>query len=434
MTQDLHHILAPYIQKAPNYTSDSRQCAVGSIFVALRGSQHDGHEFLPEVIKKTPSLLVVDDVFAGSDKGKALEATAKQQSIPWISVPSTHEAHRALAHGFRRKFKGKVIGIGGSAGKTTTKDFVYTLLSQKFRAMKTEHSQNGEAGIPKTLERLTPDFELAVIEIGIDAPGDMQRHEELVAPDIGVLTSIGPEHLNLLKSVDLVFSEERRLFDGVLKRGGPCFAPATDPWLMKLKGQGVHLIDEAVLPQAFAIAQPVARRNASLAVALAQKLGLSPEEIERGVKAMSLPKGRGGQFEVTPALTLIADYYNSNPASLQEGINFALAEAKKKQAEVHLVLGDMLDLGVETDACHDQVMDYLKKVPMASCLLVGPHMGDAWRRSKLSIKGVRTVDSTTQAALLARDFKQKEGVLLVKGSRGMALEKVLDVMMPGKFL
>lgn len=425
--------LAAMIASAQSYTSDSRQSGPHVIFIALPGSQRDGHEFLPQVLETNPAAVVVAAAFAATEGGKLLRGRAQSLGVPWQEVRDTPAAHRALAFGFRRKFQGRVLGIGGSAGKTTTKDFIYTLLSQKFKVMKTEHSQNGEAGIPKTLERLTIAYDFAVIEIGIDAPGDMARHEALVAPDLAVLTSIGPEHLNLLKSIENVFREERLLFEGVLARGGRCFAPAADPWLQQLKGEkGVILVPEEILPPGFPFAQPVARRNAALAVAVARELGLSEAEIGLGLTQLALPKGRGGQFEVTPELTLIADYYNSNPASLKEGIAYAQALAKRRGQALHMILGDMLDLGEETDPCHDQTMAFLKDVPFATCLLVGPFMSQSWRRGGFKNRGVTVVESTAGAVALAQDFRQKHGVLLVKGSRGMALERVLEVLLPGK--
>ena len=424
-------LLSPTAAPAPGYTSDSRLVAAGWIFVALHGQKNDGHGFIESLIPKKPGAIVASKTWlAGA--GHAVHQRCLNEGVAVIEVEDTHQAHRALAALFRKKFKGRLIAVGGSAGKTTTKDFLHTLLSQRFRTMKTEASQNGEAGIPKTLERLSNQFEVAVIEVGIDAPGDMVRHVQIVQPDLALLTSIGPEHLNLLKSVEKVFAEERILFDDTWSRGGACFGPREDAWLTTLpRGHLLHLVGTEDLPDDFPVAQPVARRNGALAVAVAHHLGLTPEEIRAGLKALQLPKGRGGQFQVG-ALTLIADHYNSNPASLKEGLDFAQALAALEGKALHLVLGDMLDLGDQTESCHDEIMAYLRGVPFSSTLFVGPSMSAAYARQGSGFSGNIQVVAGIEGALeRAQKLAELKGILLVTGSRGMTLERVIDQIAPG---
>ena len=424
-------LLSAAAAPAPGYTSDSRQVSAGWIFVALQGQKIDGHGFIKSLIPVRPGAIVASKTWLAGE-GQAVHRNCSKEGIAVIPVEDTHQAHRALAALFRKKFTGRVIAVGGSAGKTTTKDFLYTLLSQRFRTMKTEASQNGEAGIPKTMERLSNQFEVAVIEVGIDAPGDMARHVQIVQPDLAMLTSIGPEHLNLLKSVEKVFAEERILFDDTWSRGGPCFGPSEDAWLNTLpRGRLLHLIGTEDLPTDFPVAQPVARRNGALAVAVAHHLGLTPAEVNAGLKALQLPKGRGGQFQVGD-LTLIADHYNSNPASLKEGLDYANSLAAREGKPLHLVLGDMLDLGDQTESCHDEIMAYLKGVPFVTALFVGPSMTAAYVRKGSGLSGnIHAVSGIEGALERAQKLAELKGILLVKGSRGMTLERVIDGIAPG---
>ena len=191
-------VLMELAKKASAYTSDSRRVTAQTIFVALKGEKTDGHKFVPELLERGCLLAIVSQDWLAQN-------SHYQNRGDVLAVPSTNEAHRLLAAVFRKKFQGKIIGVGGSSGKTSTKDFLSHLLSGAFKVFKTEKSQNGELGIPKTLEGLHSGFDLAVIEIGIDAPGDMRRHVEIVEPDVALLTSIGEEHLNLLKNIENVF-------------------------------------------------------------------------------------------------------------------------------------------------------------------------------------------------------------------------------------
>ena len=291
----------------PAYTSDSRCARPGDIFVALRGSVRDGHEFVPALLAAGVRCV------AEQGTGARLNLNGTATAGRLVEVEDTHAAHREIAGHFRRRFAGPVVGIGGSSGKTTAKEFAAALLAARFRVAKTQASQNGELGIPRTLEQLRPDVELAVVEIGIDAPGDMARHAPLVAPDIGVLTSIGEEHLNLLRSIEGVFREEVVLFDVVRGRGGVCFAPADDPWLGGLTGNaGVQLVSSEprdVHPELDPpLRNPYLRRNAALACAVALHFGLRPDAIAGVLETLSPPKGRGGELRLAGGSVLLLDH------------------------------------------------------------------------------------------------------------------------------
>ena len=334
------------VEKATHFSTHSGEVAKDGIFVALRGDKIDGHDFVKDILKKD-----VIAVFVEKDTG------IKDERI--FQVTSTREIHWEIASLFRKKFKGIVVGVGGSNGKTSTKDFLYQILSTKFKCIRTEKSQNGKLGLPKTLEKLRSDIEVAIIEIGTDAPGDMKQNVALVQPSIGVLTSIGEEHLNLLENLDGVFREERVLADYVFQNGGSFFCPENDPFLKSLKKDGATLTPSS--PEKINLCYKVedlsqhALQNLALAISLVEKLGVDRSVIEASLRKISLPDGRGAEWKIRQDLFVLRDHYNANPSSMRAALKSAAESAVVKGLGLKLILGDMLDLGVESDLHHEKI-------------------------------------------------------------------------------
>ncbi len=417
--KELPKVLAEAAAKAPFYSTDSRVFESGAIFIALKGQNGDGHDFVEAILKKNPSAVVVSNHYAGNDPRL-------------IKVEDTGLAHRQIAALFRKKFKGKVVAVGGSNGKTSTKDFLVTLLGEKFQIVKTDKSQNGELGIPKTLEKLRDGIEIAVIEVGIDAPGDMIRHAELVSPDIAILTSIGEEHLNQLKTVENVFNEEKILFDVALKRGGRAFAPAADVWLARLHGTpNIEFVPgtwPAGLTLPTNLKDPYAKQNARLAVAVAESRGLNADEMQRGLQKLSLPEGRGEERWLRKDLLIVAGHYNANPSSMRAGLENASRLASTQGLGLRLILGDMFDLGGESERAHQDLLTHIFNSCPSEILLVGKEMVQLAQECKKRISAVHTAKDAKLAAPLAAAMSKRSGIIFLKGSRGMALEHCLQAI------
>ena len=421
----LNQLLTRYLPVASGYSSDSRHIRPGNIFIALPGTQNNGDEFVPQALQKGAMVAVVTRGYKFPEDVTA--AVKNSYSDRLVECDDLAAAHRYLAKHFRSRFKGIVIGVGGSAGKTTTKDFIYTLLAEKFRVCRTARSQNGELGIPKTLEKLTSAEQIAVIEIGIDAPGDMARHVAVVQPDIAVLTSIGEEHLQLLQNVENVFREEKILFEATLARGGVCFAPDSDLWLATLGGvAGVTLVDEWKKSDAISLTSWVALRNVGLAVAVARHLGLDDIEIGRGLKCLTLPEGRGEERRIRADLLVIADHYNANPMSVKAALAHASGLAAAQRLPLRLVLGDMLDLGAWTAAAHEGLVADIIAAKPTTLWLVGPEMSKLHDRFSGVVEKLRRFPSAKDGIGEISELMATPGVLLLKGSRGMGLECLMN--------
>jgi UDP-N-acetylmuramoyl-tripeptide--D-alanyl-D-alanine ligase len=262
----------------------------------------------------------------------------------------------------------------------------------------------------------------------------MARHMQIVQPDIGILTSIGEEHLEQLKDVDTVFEEESKLFEETWKRGGTCFAPRADKYLIQ---HGAHPLTfltpetpQELNPQwKSSLEHPLALRNAALAAKVAQFLGLDAAKITQGLAHLQLPEGRGRTWSNSRNQDVIADHYNSNPASLRAG--FLYLKTLGGSSKLYLVLGDMLELGPQSLNFHKELLkEALLLKPKGLCL-VGPQFAEA-------LKSIDTKSETSQIvnALNADEARDKisswvsqEGRFFFKGSRGMRLEKVLEQFM-----
>ncbi len=417
-SHDLEKKLESITDQSCWFTSDSRNFSPGDVFIALNGKTQDGHKYVQSVLDQGASLVVVE-----YNNQFTREFDVKNESRIAV-VECTYAAHRRIAAHFRKKYRGKVIAVAGSNGKTTTKDCLTTLMSEKFKVVSTSRSQNGYLGIPKTLEKLRPNIDFAIIEIGIDAPGDMQSHCELVIPDYAILTSIGEEHLRQLKDISTVFVEETVLYKHVFDRAGRTFIPSEDRWLMKLKNApGIVVVNTGNSPSKKKSINTGVESSIALAIATAKHFGLSDLDINVGLCKFKLPPGRGNVYEVEPDLWIIADHYNSNPASLKSSIAAAAHLATEKKLPLHFIIADMSDLGEESHNFHLEIIRCVNAMKPESLHLIGRNMG-AVKKAAIVNHCTHYETAKNAAEIVDTLFKHK-GVYLLKGSRVMGLELLL---------
>lgn len=436
-------------------TTDSRSVRPGDLFVAIKGDSFDGHDFIPRAIQSGAIAVLTEQetVHSGAETFK---------------VASTLGAIRKLAHAYRRQFSIPLIGIVGAVGKTTTKELIASILRGRMHSvLKTEGSQNGFLGIPLTLLQLRPEHEAGIIEIGIDEIGAMDQHLQLVEPTHLLLTRTGPEHLHQLKTVEIAAEEELRAFDYGLRHSIPLAINLSDPFVkswferhrsalgrlphptysMKESDGAEHTgryapetgtLSIRSAPRASSFSCPLPgehhAHNLLAAITLSRFFGLTDEEITAGIGQFSTAYGRTEIHSLPNAGEVIGDHYNSNPTSLAAAL--ALLAQKKGASQYHAVLGDMLELGEEENRFHREASVPIREHGITHAWLFGPRMK---RLHEELLKSPGLSGPLVQASHFERiedltdalkNSIQPGARILIKGSRGMKMERVLNALLP----
>lgn len=433
-------------------STDTRTTEPGNLFIALRGERTDGHHYLAIAKERGASAAVV-----------AADALALYTPfigvLPLIIVPDTLVALGALASLHRSRFALPVIAVAGSAGKTTTKEMIASVLAQKYTVLKTEGNKNNRIGTPLTLLNLTEEHTAAVVEIGTNEPGEIAVLSKMVAPTHGIITNIGKEHLEKLIDLDGVEQEETELFAYLLANAGTTIVNLDDERLrawyrpqncvsystaVEADVCATVFLQEGVFPELQMISRgehmPIALRtvgmvsayNAVAATAVGVALGL-PLAVARPALEAFEPTTAHGYARMAMmqvhGYTVLNDCYNANPASVHAALDtFAALQCKGKKV---MVLGDMRELG---ESAAQEHTDVVRRVVMAEGVailyLLGEEMHRAWHTSAMqhAVPTVQLCASTEQCSTLLRDVLQDGDALLVKGSRGMQLEKIIDAL------
>ena len=419
-------------------TTDTRTLQGGEIFFALRGENFDGNKFAIQALEKGAAIAVVnDDAELGDDPRL-------------FRVPDPFEALRELAIEHRRNLTIPVIGLTGTNGKTTTKELITAVLAAKFKVTSTKGNLNNDIGVPLSILTITPDTEIVVIEMGANHPDDIAKLVKVSQPDCGLITNVGKAHLLGFGSFEGVKAAKGELYKWIAAReGGFIFLNKDDSDLCGmaegkpfevygygLKHQGARIVpanaDEPFLRLQLGEyeihTQLVGAYNATnvlAAVAVGEHFGVSREDAIKAIAAYE-PTNKRSQMVKTGKNTLIVDAYNANPSSMLAALdNFSAVEAPVKLA----LLGDMRELG------DDSVKEHVKIVWKLCCEGMDAYLvGEEFRKAleQLDIdpcSGATSIcgcfhDSEELAAFL-KDNPVNGAVVLVKGSRGIQMEKTL---------
>lgn len=437
--------------------TDSRAVEPGNLYVALRGETHDGHRFVAQAFERGAAAAVV-----------ASDASI-ESAKPLLVVADTLRALGDIAHAHRVRWAGRVIGITGSAGKTTTKELAYAaLVGCGAKAMRTEGNLNNLIGVPMTLLCLDDTVEVAVLEMGTSARGEIARLAEIAAPDVGVVTAVAAAHAEGLGSVEGVAEEKAALLASIAEDGAVVAFADSQPLMAQLGrvrakrralfGRAASA-DVKLLSHALEAASGALRMTCELELHGAgpqhATLGLFGEGpaldaaaviaivlLERG--AAALPSALQGISKVEPVAgrlvplegphgsIVIDDTYNANPASMAVSIAAARELAKARGGRALLALGDMRELGALSSAEHDKVGRLAAQAGIALFVACGPEMAGAAAaareeaaRASLAIDIAHTDDVRYASALILERIAPRD-VVLVKGSRGMRMERVLE--------
>lgn len=432
-------------------STDSRSIERGDLFLALRGPNFDGHDYIDSALDAGAAAVCAEDVL-----DDARLAELRRRGVSCLTVADTLKAYQGLARTHRQSLPDiPVIAVTGSSGKTSTKEAIAAVLRAHLGddVLATEKNTNNLIGVPQNLLRLSAHHRAAVLELGTNAPGEIAALAGTVLPTIAVLTNVGPVHLEGLGDLAGVAREKAAVFDGLRARQGVAVVPHAlldNPIIATaLEGGAVHSFgpeDGADVRieyhgrqgESFRFtahrtdAEPLAiewplpgvhlAANAGAAIAVATVLGVATSDIQRGLAGIRVPAMRL-QVEERDGVRWINDAYNANPDSMRALIDW-LAETDWRQADgaLVLVLGDMLEMGGRGPEFHRELLRYVAtRLPAATVLAVGPEMSRA--ASDCGFSGY--ADLAELEDQLAAKLAPGDTVAL-KGSRGMRLERLLD--------
>ena len=428
-----------------NVSTDSRTIAAGDLFIPLVGEKFDGHAYLDGALARGAAGCLTMRAPAQLQPGKF-----------YILVDDTLLALRALASWYRGRFTLPVVQITGSAGKTTTKEMVAAVLAQRFETLKTEANYNNHIGAPLTLLRLTPEHRAAVIETGMNHFGEIRYLGEMVRPDIAVITNVGDAHIenlggtragtlrakseifeNLSPDGIAVLNGDDELLHTVTLpqriircgKGENCDVRVTDIADRGLEGLSCT-VRTAKAAYPLEIPSPGAYMiyPAAMAAAIGEYLGLTAEEIVRGVAAY-VPTGSRMHLIRRPENRLIIDdCYNANPSSMRASVGNFLAEPLEERQRRVLILGDMLELGDWSEREHAAIIEMAAQDPEAELLLVGPEFAKAYDGLAEKPANVTLCPTRDDLISLLKVSPVEHSLVLVKGSHGMGLEQALEAL------
>jgi UDP-N-acetylmuramoyl-tripeptide--D-alanyl-D-alanine ligase len=435
--------------KATGVSIDSRSIKNGDIFIAIRGEQFDGHNFVSNAVEAGAAALIIERRWA-----EANSAMMVSMYIPRLVVEDTLQALGSLANIHRRKFDIPVIAIGGSNGKTTTKEMIRSVLNKKFSLLCTEGNLNNHIGVPQTLFRLEKKHKVAVVEVGMNHPGEINYLCSILEPTHGLITNIGREHLEFLGSVEDVAKAEGELFDWLRIHRGICFVNADDIYINRMskklrrassyglkarsaatKGAIIDWNHDAhaelrIKPRgkkAFSCLTGVPGEhnamNALAAAAVGLAFKVAPVDIQKALSSFQSTNKRM-QIVHTHGITIVNDTYNANPDSTLAALS--TLHAMKSKGKKFAILSDMLELGSQSEALHHQVGKAMSQFGIHGLWTTGSlakYIHDAALvETKAHFETKAQLIEYALNTILAGD------IILVKGSRGMKMEDVVAAL------
>lgn len=428
---------------------DSRQVEKDFLFFAIKGERADGHDFIPQVMEKGAACAVC-------------ERAPEIQKGPYILVEDVPKAMQDIAAFYRRGLSIPVVGITGSVGKTSTKEFIAAVLEEKYNVLKTSGNYNNELGVPLTLFRIREEHQAAVIEMGINHFGEMHRLSRMAAPDIVVMTNIGDCHLESLGSREGILKAKSEIFD-FFREDGTAVLNGDDDMLSTIKRTdketvvmfgkntdndyyAVDIRSKGLFGTEAKIHMPTGEfqakiplpgehmvYNALAAAAVGESMGLSAEEIKAGIAAVRPTAGRSNLVKGKD-LVILDDCYNANPVSMCAALDL-LAEADTRKIAI---LGDMFELGENEERLHAEVGRYAAKRAVDSIICVGKLSEKMAKEAEGELRFASSGKSevryyTGKEELLSElgEIIKPGDTVLVKASHGMGFAEIVEKLKQG---
>ncbi|MES2591657.1 MAG: UDP-N-acetylmuramoyl-tripeptide--D-alanyl-D-alanine ligase [Bacteroidota bacterium] len=432
MIEDLYN----HFLKYPVICTDTRDIKPNSIFFALKGDNFNANKFAEQALNSGCSLAVIDDAEYKKDNR-------------FFVVDDVLFTLQALANHHRKQLTIPVISITGTNGKTTSKELVNAVLSQKYNVLATKGNLNNHIGVPLTLLNISKEHEIAIIEMGANHQGEIAMLCKIAEPDFGMITNIGKAHLEGFGGYEGVVKAKSEMYHYIKEKGGKLFVNTDNPLLNKLS-EGINKITfgtsintdfaglfvesnpfvklkfkakddiQNIADKPTVLTQLVGNYNFENIIAAAcigHYFKVSEAQIQQGLEGY-VPSNNRSQVMKTQYNTLLLDAYNANPSSMNAAIeNFAQMEQTNKM----VILGDMLELGDDSKKEHDAIVNLLNNKKITNVILVGPFFMESGK-----LINATTFSNSDEAAGYLKKNSVKNTTILIKGSRGIKLEKVVE--------
>ena len=452
------HVLGTGTFSFGSVQTDSRNVVKGTLFVPLIGEVQDGHTYIPQALEKGASVVFICMANYEKDSHFFTELSQKNPDVYFIAVENTLHALQAAAGRYVEKFPNLIrVGVTGSSGKTTTKEILAAILSRKYNLVCNEGNLNSETGLPLSVFKIRKEHELGLFEMGMNRAGEMGEIAAVLKPRFAVITNIGTAHIGNLGSRENIAAEKARIFEH-FHSFGTAVIPREDDFASFLENQvdgnvvfygegcdeSISSVKDCGLDgTSFMVDGHKASlclpgkynfRNALGAIALARVLGVSPEDIADGISSLKPMFGRSQVLH--GKYTVVQDCYNANPDSMEKAVD--LISSLNGNAKI-LVLGDMLELGADSVAEHAKTGVQASHSGAALVVFAGDEMKSAFEAAKSEKGGCRceyvagrSDESMKAVSSLVLSVAPEGAVVLVKGSRGMGLERVVSMISEAK--
>ena len=420
---------------------DTRTLNEGDVFFALKGDSYDGHDFIPQAFESGAAACVVREDWRGG------VAVSHEKAL--LRARDPLQALQTLATNYRKRFSIPVLGLTGTNGKTTTKEMIAAILETKFDVAKTPGNLNNHIGTPLSLLEMDGNSEIAIIEMGMNHPREISRLCQMAAPTYGLITNIGEGHLEFFTGIEELARAKGELFEA-LPEDGMAFVNADDPWVVKtarpVKGkmtygfsQGNDIVAKELGPDRngcerlrlqnrvdiqLQIPGHHQLQNALAAAAVGIHFGVSNESIAKALQTYQGISKRMELIEFRDAV-IILDAYNSNPDSLKPSLETLTLIVRNRGGRALAALGDMLELGAESERAHREAGEFAAKLGVHGMFLFGDASG--FTLEEFRGRGGKFAKHFGNKKSLAQEVFQmlaENDVLLIKGSRGMQMEDV----------
>ena len=437
-TKDIYQLFTQH----PVISTDTRKIAVDSLFFALKGDKFDANTFAEQAIAAGAAYAIIDN-------------PAYQLGDKYILVDDVLTALQDLARYHRKQLSIPVIGLTGTNGKTTTKELINTVLSQKFKTLATQGNLNNHIGVPLTILSIDRTHEIAVIEMGANHQKEIALLSSIAQPSHGLITNIGKAHLEGFGGVEGIKKGKGELYDFLKVDDGVAFVNGDDPVLMDMQKSRPlskvvlygtvnkeNSVDGKLTENSPLLAlewtnalsgesYPVKTQltgaynldNILAAICIGVYFELTADEINAGIAGYQ-PQNNRSQIKQTETNTLICDYYNANPSSMQVAIeNIGKLQADRKV----LILGDMFELGDESPAEHAAIIKKALETNVDERIFIGKDFAGQESIAKNQELGVKFYNTAEEAIEGLKEHPIRNSTILIKGSRGMALERLVDL-------